>query len=39
MNNQIDEEYQNSNMPKEEYYEAQQEAHWDVAWQIFDEIN
>lgn len=34
-------QYRNSPgaMSREEYEEKQQEIHWDVAWQIFDEIN
>jgi hypothetical protein len=26
-------------MTIEQYQEAKQEIHWDVAWQIFDEVN
>ena len=26
-------------MTTEQYQEAKQEIHWDVAWQIFDEVN
>jgi len=32
--------YQNDDpMPAEQYDEAKQEIHWDVAWQVFDEVN
>ena len=30
---------QNRAMTTDEFQEAKQEAHWDIAWQIFDEIN
>lgn len=26
-------------MTPEQYNEARQEIHWDIAWQIFDEVN
>lgn len=26
-------------MTKEQYEESKQEIYWDVAWQIFDEVN
>ena len=26
-------------MSYEQYQETKQEAHWDIAWQIFDEVN
>ena len=29
----------NDNMTQEQYQEAKQEIHWDIAWQIFDEVN
>lgn len=48
MNHDLDEEFKNSKryrdagaevMTTEQYQEAKQEIHWDVAWQIFDEVN
>lgn len=48
MNHDLDAEYKNSQrykdagaeeMTKEQYQDAKQEIHWDVAWQIFDEVN
>ena len=48
MNEEIDHEYKNSQryadagadqMTFEQYQELKQEAHWDIAWQIFDEVN
>jgi hypothetical protein len=44
----LDMEYENSRryrdagseeMTPEQYQEAKQEVHWDIAWQIFDEVN
>lgn len=40
----LDREFQDSYqsdqpMSEDQYEEAKQEIHWDVAWQIFDEIN
>ena len=26
-------------MSPEQYQEAKQEIHWDIAWQVFDEVN
>ena len=40
----LDREYQDSYqsrepMSQEQYEDAKQEIHWDVAWQVFDEVN
>lgn len=26
-------------MSEDQYEDAKQEIHWDVAWQVFDEVN
>ena len=40
----LEREYQDSYntqnpMTQEQYEDAKQEVHWDIAWQIFDEVN